>query len=77
MSKNKLYNTLCGLANWAHRWDKETPTTYIYGTDGTTDTVTTVENVRKLVLGEIAELNGGDWSKPINSDELRQRIEVL
>lgn len=32
---------------------------------------------RERFLELIKELNNGDWSKPINSDELRQMIEAM
>lgn len=35
------------------------------------------QQAKDLFLGLVKELNGGDWRKPINSDELRQKVETL
>lgn len=36
-----------------------------------------IKHARLLMLELIAQLNDGDWRRPINSDELRQKIEAL
>lgn len=35
------------------------------------------QEFKTLLMELIIELNGGDWSKPINSDDLRQKVDVL
>lgn len=42
-----------------------------------TDVTECAESIKRLVLEQVAELNSSDWSKPINSDQLRQRVETL
>lgn len=35
------------------------------------------EQMKKTLLELVGELNNNDWRKPINSDELRQKIDTL
>lgn len=51
-----LDKILHGHANWAHRWDKEPPTTYIYGTGGVIETVEAKQQILTLIATEREKL---------------------
>lgn len=53
----RLTRLLEAHANWAHRWDKEAPTTYIYGTAKVSDTIDTKSALTQLIKGLVAEAN--------------------
>lgn len=69
---NKLATILHGHANWAHRWDKQNPTTYIYGSGGAVDTVATKELIKALFL----ELTDPEYQQAFNTGD-RKTYELL
>lgn len=46
--RKQIEEILHSHANWSHRWDKDNPTTYIYGGD-VMDTVTTKQKLLDLI----------------------------
>ena len=80
---SKLRKALERHANWAHRWGKKNPSTYIYGESSPLllDTVEAEKAIRQAVAEEILEIIDSPSATLVGSDgawikqaELRQKI---